>query len=350
MKFFDLFAGIGGFHLGMSGASHMCVGACEVDERARQIYRHQFPYTDIYDDVREIDGSELPEIDCITAGFPCQPFSLVGSRGGFDEPGGDLFFEVIRIAKKTRCKFLFLENVPGLLYLDGGKYFHRVLSTLDDNGYDAQWQVISSQYHTGQSRQRLFIIAYLRSDKECRPKIFPFTHAEQVVYGQVARERIIKNNNNNNKTTTTTTTKTITQEPNNNNIIIPISQFGFVGKDSTKKISIRDYGEPAYTIMANKRPLVMTYQQQQQQQQTTTTRYATPIEAERLQGFPDNWTRYGKKKDDYLRKEMSDSIRYFCLGNAVTTDVVTMIGNRLTTITKNQKNTNKNKTDKIWVQ
>ena len=335
MKFFDLFAGIGGFHLGMSGASHMCVGACEVDERARQIYRHQFPYTDIYDDVREIDGSELPEIDCITAGFPCQPFSLVGSRGGFDEPGGDLFFEVIRIAKKTRCKFLFFENVPGLLYLDGGKYFHRVLSTLDDNGYDAQWQVISSQYHTGQSRQRLFIIAYLRS--ECRPEIFPFSNREQEICGRVHQEKIIKASKN---------YKKIKREgTDNNNLIIPID-YRFANRGQPRKCTVGEYGDPAHTVLHHSAK-IMTCNNGEY-----TVRNVTPVEMERLQGFPDGWTRYGRKKEDYLRKEMADITRHNFLGRAVTVPVITMIANRLmlTKDNKIKKNTNKKAVGKIWVQ
>jgi DNA (cytosine-5)-methyltransferase 1 len=105
LKFFDLFAGVGGFRLGMERAGHECVGSCEWDIHARETYKK----------------NSLPQFDVLCAGFPCQTFSIAGKRAGFDDPRGNLFFEIARIAKEKRPRYLLLENVKGLLSHDKGK-------------------------------------------------------------------------------------------------------------------------------------------------------------------------------------------------------------------------------------
>ena len=327
MRFLDLFSGIGGFHLGMTMAGHTCVGACDINENARYIYQLKFPNTKIYDDVRKLDGrKEFKKIDCITAGFPCQPFSTAGLRGGFEESRGDLFFEIIRIARETRCQFLFLENVPGLLFFDGGYTFTEILKALDVNGFDAQWQVLSSQYYTGQDRLRIFIIAYLRSATECRPKIFPFSNREQEICGGLYREKIIKESKN---------YKKIKREgPDNNNLIIPI-EYKFTRRNKVTACTVGEYGDPAHTILVRK-TRIMAYNNNKY-----TVRYTTPNEDECLQGFPKDWTQFGKvvkkknnnnnnnNNNNYDIKIMSDGIRHGLLGNAVTVPVIQMIAERL---------------------
>ena len=102
-------------------------------------------------------------IDCICGGFPCQSFSIAGKRGGFDDTRGTLFFEIMRIANIVRPQYLFLENVKGLLNHDGGATFETILNTLDEFGYDAEWQVLNSKnFGVPQNRERVFIIGHLR--------------------------------------------------------------------------------------------------------------------------------------------------------------------------------------------
>ena len=143
MRFLDLFAGIGGFRLGMEVAGHEPVGWCEIDKFARKSYEevHNTDGEWTARDVRKVKPEELPEADCYTAGFPCQSFSIAGKRGGFEDTKGTLFFEILRLAKERKPKYLLLENVKGLLSHDKGATFGTILKSLAELGYDAEWQV-----------------------------------------------------------------------------------------------------------------------------------------------------------------------------------------------------------------
>lgn len=121
IKYFDIFAGIGGFRSGLEKAGGFeCVGYCEIDKYARLAYETMYDKESevYYDDARKIDPNELPDFDLICGGFPCQSFSIAGKRGGFDDARGTLFFEIARIAAIKKPKYLLLENVPGLLSHD----------------------------------------------------------------------------------------------------------------------------------------------------------------------------------------------------------------------------------------
>lgn len=140
IRFFDMFAGIGGFRSGLEAVvGFECIGHCEIDKYANQAYNAIYePKGELYfEDARKIDPKDLPNIDLICAGFPCQSFSIAGLRKGFkDDARGTLFFEIARIAAVKRPSFLLLENVPGLLSHDKGRTFATILSTLDELGYD----------------------------------------------------------------------------------------------------------------------------------------------------------------------------------------------------------------------
>ncbi|HFR3585632.1 TPA: DNA cytosine methyltransferase [Streptococcus suis] len=178
MKFLDLFAGIGGFRLGMERAGHECVGFCEIDQFARKSYKAihdtegEFEFHDI---TRVTDESVrgIGRVDVICGGFPCQAFSIAGKRAGFEDTRGTLFFEIARFASILRPKYLFLENVTGLLNHDNGNTFETILGALDELGYDAEWQVFNSKnFGVPQNRERVFIIGHLRGASG--RAIFPF--------------------------------------------------------------------------------------------------------------------------------------------------------------------------------
>src|SRR5699024_9118815 len=172
MKFIDLFSGIGGFRTGMEMNGHECVAFCEIDKYARQSYKAMYDTTneeELHDITQWTDGHirqfvrDRGHIDCITGGFPCQSFSIAGKRGGFADTRGTLFFEIMRIADIVRPRYLFLENVKGLLNHDGGATFETILNTLDEFGYDAEWQVLNSKnFGVPQNRERVFIIGHFR--------------------------------------------------------------------------------------------------------------------------------------------------------------------------------------------
>ena len=178
MKFLDLFAGIGGFRLGMEAAGHECVGFCEIDKFARASYKA------IHDTEGEIELHDITEVsddtirgighvDVICGGFPCQAFSIAGARRGFEDTRGTLFFEIARFASILRPKYLFLENVKGLLNHDRGNTFEVILSALDELGYDVEWQVLNSKnFGVPQNRERVFIIGHLTEGRT--RNVFPF--------------------------------------------------------------------------------------------------------------------------------------------------------------------------------
>ena len=187
IRFFDMFAGIGGFRSGLEAVEgFQCIGHCEIDKYANQAYTAIYePKGEVYfEDATKINPEDLPDLDLICGGFPCQAFSIAGKRGGFDDARGTLFFEVARIAAVKRPAYLFLENVPGLLSHDGGRTFAVILDALSDLGYDVAWQVLNSKdFGVPQSRKRVYIIGYLRG--KCSGEIFSFTEANGMSLKQI---------------------------------------------------------------------------------------------------------------------------------------------------------------------
>ena len=176
IKFFDMFAGIGGFRSGLEAIGGFeCVGYCEIDKYAKQAYEAIYDTRGelYFDDARKIVPEQLPDFDLLVGGFPCQSFSIAEARKGFDDTRGTLFFEIARIAAVKKPKYLFLENVPGLLNHDSGKTFETILRTLDGLGYNVCWQVLNSKnFGVPQSRNRVFIIGYLRG--QCAGEVLSF--------------------------------------------------------------------------------------------------------------------------------------------------------------------------------
>ena len=126
------------------------------------------------EDARKADPSTMPDFQLLCGGFPCQTFSIAGTRKGFGDPRGTLFFELARLAEARKSPYLLFENVPGLLSHDGGRTFATILNTLDRLGYGVEWQCLNSKdFGVPQSRNRVYIVGYL--DERCRGKVFPFT-------------------------------------------------------------------------------------------------------------------------------------------------------------------------------
>lgn len=269
MKFIDFFAGIGGFRLGMEMAGHECVGHCEIDKFADKSYRamHDVKESEWYaDDITRVEPDELPKADCYCFGFPCQAFSIAGHRRGFEDTRGTLFFEVMRLAKERKPSVLFAENVKGLLNHEGGQIFGIIISTMDELGYDVEWQVLNSRYYTGQNRPRIFIIGHLRGVQTKR--IFPLQQGN--------RE-----------------TDEVSFQKRPRTDIVPI--FTVSMSESTRRnIASRFY-----------------------------FRDLTPKEYFRLQGFPDEYFERAQAVN-------SDSQLYKQAGNSVTVNVIYEIARRLT--------------------
>lgn len=188
MKFLDLFAGIGGFRFGMESAGHECIGFCEIDKYARESYKaiHNTEGEIELHDITTVSNESVRgfgSVDIICGGFPCQAFSIAGHRRGFEDTRGTLFFEICRFASILRPKYLFLENVRGLLNHDGGATFETIIRTLDGLGYDVEWQVLNSKnFGVPQNRERVFIIGHFRGQRT--RNVFPLGRESQSISSQ----------------------------------------------------------------------------------------------------------------------------------------------------------------------
>jgi DNA (cytosine-5)-methyltransferase 1 len=195
MKYISLFAGVGGFDLALNKLGHECVYANDFDKYCKIIYDKNFKHKLDCRSLTEVRADELPDFDLLVGGFPCQSFSIAGKRGGFDDTRGTLFFDIARIVKAKRPKYIILENVKGLLSHDSGRTFKTILSTLTELHYDIQTMVLNSKnFGVPQNRERVFIVGHLRG--EPRPKVFPIGEISQGISEQeggfVGRFRTLK--------------------------------------------------------------------------------------------------------------------------------------------------------------
>lgn len=172
----------------MEMAGHKPIGYVEFDKFARKSYQAMYDTkgewtkhditTVSNDDIRRLGNKR--QIDVITGGFPCQAFSIAGQRKGFDDTRGTLFFEIARFADIIRPQYLFLENVKGLLSHDNGNTFETILRTLDELGYDAEWDLLNSKdFGVPQNRERVFIVGHLRGSST--RKVFPVRPSDEKV-------------------------------------------------------------------------------------------------------------------------------------------------------------------------
>ena len=190
--------------MGMESAGHECVGFCEIDKYARASYKaiHNTEGEIELHDITTVSDESIRgfgSVDIICGGFPCQAFSIAGNRRGFEDTRGTLFFEICRFASILRPKYLFLENVRGLLNHDGGATFETIIRTLDGLGYDVEWQVLNSKnFGVPQNRERVFIIGHLRGERT--RNVFPIGRESEQSDRQQSKIEIVGNTKNPNGT------------------------------------------------------------------------------------------------------------------------------------------------------
>lgn len=315
MKVFSTFTGIGGFEVGiqnafeatrlLQGIDHkdsstanipgclstepFCVGYSEIDKYAISVYEKHFKGAKNYGDITKIKTEDLPDFDCLVGGFPCQAFSVAGKRGGFSDTRGTLFFELARILQAKQPRLFVFENVKGLLSHDGGKTFRTIIAAITELGYDVQWQVLNSKdFGVAQNRERVIFVGHLRGT--ARPEVFP-------IAGAISAHTFIRT-------------------------------IRAGGAASGTEKHARDLIQVNNPTHSNDRvyddngisPTLNTMQGGRRQPKINgpVIRRLTPLECERLQGFPDNWT-VGE----------SDTQRYKMAGNAVTTNVIQAVFERI---------------------
>lgn len=173
-KVCSLFAGIGGIDLAFEQAGFEVAWANEIDKDACSTYRHNFPNTVLVeDDIRNINAENIPDFDVLTAGFPCQPFSVCGNKKGFEDDRGNLFFEIMRIVDKKKPAIIFLENVANLTEHDNGKTFNRIHNELSERDYTIRYIIADAcNYGIPQHRTRTYIVAF-KNFEMCNRFRFP---------------------------------------------------------------------------------------------------------------------------------------------------------------------------------
>lgn len=169
LRFIDLFAGIGGFHIALSRYNASCVFASEKDKYAIETYKYNHLRTEeekniLHGDITKIEGEDVPEHDILCAGFPCQPFSISGNQLGFDDARGTMFFEVIKILKVRRPSIVFLENVSNLKRHAEGQTLETMKLELEKLGYTVFYDILNaSDFGVPQSRKRIYFVAFNKS-------------------------------------------------------------------------------------------------------------------------------------------------------------------------------------------
>jgi len=349
LTFGSLFAGVGGADLGMEQAGFECVFQVEWDKHCQSILRRHWPDVPKWGDVCEVSGHDLPEADVIFFGSPCQDLSVAGKRAGLDGGRSSMFFEATRIIKEMRDatasrptgpvpRAVIWENVPGALSSNNGEDFQAVLKALGDIGaVDIQWSVLDAQ-HFGvpQRRRRIFLVAIFdpatadRCDGpllpvcEGRPRDFAKGRAkgEGATGGAEAspdgsgaipfvKAKRAMSDTDDDRWEATETAPTLRAEAkrgdNEPHIAQPYSFDTQFGSNAN--------------VFVDQSPTLKASQQSPSIATTMAVRRLTPLECERLMGFPDDHTRWTDEG-----KEQADTHRYKQCGNAVASPVARWVG------------------------
>jgi DNA (cytosine-5)-methyltransferase 1 len=416
----DLFSGIGGFHLGFEKAGYKVTSYfSEIDPHAIAVYKHQFPNSTYVGSVTDVRGADLPRIDLITFGSPCQDFSLAGKRKGMDGDRSSLILEAIRLIGECRPRVFVWENVKGTFSSNSGEDFAAILQEFANiGGYRLEWQLLNTSWFLPQNRERIYLVGYSTATKRNWRGVFPIgsksesdyklprqqanTNTILQRYGNdaqgsyiIERElnaqvkqvgtRLDSNGGtqpyqqdrvydadgiapalNQGKSDLILRVKSATSRGyeeatygDSVNLAQPNSDTrrGRVGKKKAQTLETscnQGIIEPIFTYEAanetvRRNTLVEGeikaldfYNKAVRDESPTLTdpkhnsvglfdgyriRRLTPIECERLQGFPDNHTSFGNY--DGVVKPMSRNQRYKQCGNAVTVDVVAAVAERL---------------------
>ena len=188
IKFIDLFAGIGGFHLALKSLGMECVFTSEIDEFAKKTYAANFKDKYLNNpnlfagDIWKVDFKKIPDFDILCAGFPCQPFSQAGQKKGFkDNKDGNLFFSIEEILRTKKPAVFFLENVRHLKNHDGGKTFKVIYKSLQNLNYTFDYKIIkASDFGLPQHRPRIYMVGFYKPFLKDMYKELAFTFPREI--------------------------------------------------------------------------------------------------------------------------------------------------------------------------
>lgn len=302
-----MFSGIGGFELGIQRAlpAAECVGYSEIDSPAISTYERHFNH-DNYGDATRLDPASIPGFGLLVGGFPCQAFSIAGKRHGLDDTRGTLFYDIARVLAVKRPAHFILENVKGLLSHDGGRTFRTILETFTELGYGVEWQVLNAKdFGLPQNRERVFLVGHL-GGKPAR-QVFPFTGGSAVHLEPLRTSRSVSARIYAPELSPTLNPGAATGGPE-------LPKIGYIRNRHGE--SVRYTARDIATCLDANYFKGLDYHGQRTgigyvDGEELVIRRLTPLECERLQGFPDHWT-----------AGASDTQRYKQLGNAVPTNLV----------------------------
>lgn len=291
----SFFSGVGGFDLGFERAGIESVFQCEKKAFCRRVLAERFSNIPVEEDIQNVDPDRIPEADVWTAGFPCQDLSLarMGPRAGLRGNQSGLFHDFAALVRARLPEVVVLENVHGLLTSHGGRDFAIVLKTMDQLGYGLAWRVFNSQ-HFGipQSRKRVYVVAVHRDPES----------AAEILFEPERSDRDIAPRGPNGKK--------------------PPSLFQTVLGDPLKGPLVKGRAHCIYAESA--RHTGTDWSRNYVWYPDGRVRRFTPVEVERVQGFPEGWTDVPT-----VGKEDSDSLRYHAIGNSVTPQVAEWLGERI---------------------
>jgi len=402
----DLFSGIGGFHLGFEKAGYKVKSYfSEIDKHAIAVYKHQFKNSTYAGSVIDIRGNELPRIDLITFGSPCQDFSVAGKRKGMGGERSSLILEAIRLIDECRPSVFIWENVKGTFSSNNGADFAAILQAFTNlGGYRLEWQLLNTSWVLPQNRERIYLVGYSTTPRRDWRGVFPIgednrendgiqrqvsktltcrytadSNGSFLITNQQSAERFkiksatkqgyevaeegdrinLSNANSETRRGRVGKGKANTLETSCNQAVVQptliehrghknkapkvikngkvptlrseshghetkIVQPVQIGQTSNSYAAqngtlIGKEGQDAFTIRSSNPNGVLD--------QSYRIRRLTPIECERLQGFPDNHTEYGNYDGEV--KKVSNTQRYKQCGNAVTVDIVASIAEKI---------------------
>jgi DNA (cytosine-5)-methyltransferase 1 len=299
MNTIDLFAGCGGFRTGMESAGFSTVFANDIDKRSQRTYEVNTP--DIHFECKsltDIDPNDLPDFDCLTGGFPCQPFSVSGKGLGFEDTRGTLFFNIAEILSVRRPKMFLLENVKQLYHHDSGKTFKTILRVLEEElGYNVHYKVLNTlDYGLPQNRQRVFIVGF-NKDTE-------FNFPEPVNYRMSVKELL-----------DSSVDEKYYYNPEHKHY--KLISAGVTDPDKV-------YQWRWSYVRENKKgvcpTLLASYMQPTLIKQGNRIRGITPREGLRLQGFPESFK---------FPEEFQDRDKFHQIGNSVSVPVISKIAEQM---------------------
>ena len=297
MKYFESFAGVGGFSVGIHNAcanadssiKPVCVGFSEVDKYASAVLKYRFPETKNYGDISKIQWDSVPDFDMLVGGSPCQSFSMAGKRAGFEGASG-LFWEYIRCLKEKKPQYFLWENVKGVLSSNHGYDFANIVNSFSEAGYSLWWQILNAKdFGVPQNRERIFVFG-TRSDIGSPREVFFERKDDGVHSEQNATKKL---------------------SPNANTLFFVHNVYG-----GFKEKRARMFYDACPTLRTPKGgghvPNLTDGHK---------VRRLMSIEAERLMSWADGWTSKGinDKGEEF---EVSDIQRYKMCGNGVVSKVV----------------------------